>query len=84
MSLKVDFKKDRMNQPIFQDVKRTEWGMREASEPKALPYHKAQDHIVWLGLLMGFKQMMEFYHVRRASGRKLNSKCLIYFLDRLS
>ncbi len=29
--------------------------MQEVLEPKALPYYKAQDHIMWLGLLMGFK-----------------------------
>jgi len=71
MSLKVKFRNDRTNRPIFRDVERMEWGMGEASEtkvPKALPYHKARDHIVWLGLLMGFEQMMEFYHVRYSEG----------------
>jgi hypothetical protein len=41
---------------------------------KALPYSKCRDHFVWLGRVTGFKQPLELYQLRRASGRKMNSE----------
>ena len=69
--LKLQFRKEIENRPIFRNAeKRCRGG--QISETKALPYQKCRDHFVWLGRLAGFEQSLEFYQLRRASGRKLN------------
>ncbi|KAF2179944.1 hypothetical protein K469DRAFT_715808 [Zopfia rhizophila CBS 207.26] len=71
-SLKVRFKQEILNQPIFRDIEKMASGS-EVSDTKALPYSKCRDHFVWLGRVAGFEQPLELYQLRRASGRKMNS-----------
>lgn len=39
---------------------------------KALLCAKCRDHLVWLGRVAGYEQILKFYDFKRASGRKLN------------
>jgi hypothetical protein len=66
--LKVKFKSEKSSQPIFRDVD----GQLGMSGSKALPYQKARDHLIWLGRVCGFEDQLEFYDIRRGSGKKLN------------
>ena len=71
-SLRVPFKQDVLQRPIFRDVQNSVGGSH-ISPTKALPYAKLRAYFVWLGRLAGFEQLLELYQLRRASGRKLNS-----------
>jgi hypothetical protein len=44
------------------------------SKTKALEYSKHQHHFVRLGRTCGFRKRLEFYDLRRASGKRLNGK----------
>ena len=73
---RLRFKKERYNQPVFRDIEETMDGTR-VSDKKALGYTKCRDTFVRLGRVAGFEEILEFYQLRRASGRKINSKPLI-------
>jgi hypothetical protein len=59
--------------PIFRDVENTPAGVR-ISKTKALQYPKHRHHFIRLGRTCGFRKRLEFYDLRRASGKRLNSK----------
>jgi hypothetical protein len=55
------------------------------SQIKALDYSKHRHHLIRLGRTSGFKKKLEFYDLRRASGKRLKdrfSAILIPLLDR--
>ncbi|KAI9761904.1 MAG: hypothetical protein M1840_001520 [Geoglossum simile] len=65
------FKKEWYNQPFFRDTEETMDGTH-VSDKKALGYTKCHDTFVRLGRVAGFEEILEFYQLRRASGRKIN------------
>lgn len=59
--------------PIFRDVENTAHGVR-VSRTKPLQYPKHRHHFIRLGRTCGFEKTLEFYDLRRASGKELTSK----------
>lgn len=59
-SLKVKFKKEMGERPIFRDIEMMT-GCGEVLDTKAFPYQKCRDHYVWLGRVAGFEQLLELY-----------------------
>jgi hypothetical protein len=59
--------------PIFRDVEHTANGIR-VSLTKPLQYAKHRSHWVRLGRTCGFEKKLEFYDLRRASGKELTSE----------
>jgi hypothetical protein len=59
--------------PVFRDVEHTANGIR-ISKTKALQYIKHRHHLVRLGRTCGYEKRLEFYDLRRASGKRLNGK----------
>jgi hypothetical protein len=57
--------------PVFRDVEHTANGVR-LSKTKSLQYSKHRQHFIRLGRTCGFEKRLEFYDLRRASGKKLN------------
>jgi hypothetical protein len=74
---RLSFKKEKFNQPIFRNVVETMDGVY-VSDKEALGYTKGRDIFVRIGRVAGFEDTLEFYDLRRASGRKINSKFLFY------
>ena len=58
---------------IFRDVENTANGFR-VSPNKPLQYNKHRHHFIRLGRTCGFKKKLEFYDLRRASGKELTSE----------
>jgi hypothetical protein len=71
--LRLRWKKPWEERPIFRDVEDTASGVR-ISETKPLQYPKHRHHFVRLGRTCGFEKALEFYDLRRASGKNLNGK----------
>lgn len=63
--------------PVFRDVEHTANGTR-VSKTKVLDYSKHRHHLIRLGRTCGFEKRLEFYDVRRASGKRLNGKFLAF------
>ena len=59
--------------PVFRDVENTANGVR-VSKTQALNYSKHRHHLIRLGRTCGFEKRLEFYDLRRASGKRLNGK----------
>ncbi|EGY18660.1 uncharacterized protein VDAG_09186 [Verticillium dahliae VdLs.17] len=65
--LRLLWKKDWAERPIF----RTTEGLHMAID-KALTYCKTRGHLIRLGRALGYAKKLEFYDLRRGSGKKLN------------
>jgi len=72
-SVRIPWKEDWLDKPIFRDIEKTADGTR-ISPQKALPYSKYRDFFVRLGRVTGFEDVLEPYQLRRGSGLKINSK----------
>jgi hypothetical protein len=59
--------------PIFRDIENTANGVR-VSRTKSLQYPKHRHYFIRLGRTCGFEKILEFYDLRRASGKELTSK----------
>jgi hypothetical protein len=59
--------------PIFHNVKVTSTGVW-LSETRSLQYPKHRHHFVRLGRACGFEKVLQFYDLRRASGKKITGK----------
>ena len=59
--------------PIFRDVENTANGPR-ISQTKSLLYPKHRRYFIRLGRTCGFEKTLEFYDLRRASGKELTSE----------
>jgi hypothetical protein len=59
--------------PVFRDVEHTANGTR-VSKTKALDYSKHRHHLIRLGRTSGFEKKLEFYDLRRASGKRLKGR----------
>ncbi|TGO07583.1 hypothetical protein BTUL_0262g00010 [Botrytis tulipae] len=57
--------------PVFRDVESTPNGIR-ISNTKCLEYSKHRHHLIRLGRTCGYEKRLEFYDLRRASGKRLN------------
>ncbi|KAM9884307.1 hypothetical protein VDGL01_01468 [Verticillium dahliae] len=65
--LRLLWKRDWAERPIF----RTTEGLQMALD-KALTYSKTRGHLIRLGRALGYAKKLEFYDLRRGSGKKLN------------
>ncbi|KAK7997835.1 MFS general substrate transporter [Apiospora arundinis] len=68
--LKLRWKEEWLDRPIFRDVELAN-GVK-ISLTKALKYKKVRDHLVRLGIALGYAKRLEFYDIRRGSGKKLH------------
>jgi hypothetical protein len=59
--------------PVFRDIEHTTNGLR-VSRIKALDYAKHRHHLIRLGRTSGFEKKLEFYDLRRASGKRLKGR----------
>ena len=78
--IRLQWKDSWAGTPIFRDVENTANGVR-VSPNKPLQYDKHRHHFVRLGRTCGFEKKLEFYDLRRASGKELtseNATCLEY------
>ncbi|CRK25088.1 hypothetical protein BN1708_014133 [Verticillium longisporum] len=65
--LRLMWKEDWRERPIFRDTD----GLQVALD-KALTYGKTRDDLIRLGRALGYAKKLEFYDLRRGSGKKLN------------
>lgn len=63
-------------QPIFRDIEHTSQGLR-ISKTKSLQYGKHRYHFIRLGRTCGFEKQLEFYDLRRGSGKNLTGMTLM-------
>ena len=73
--LRLQWKEEWLNRPIFRDVEDTEEGICIALD-KALTYQKERRHLIRLGRAIGIAKALEWYDLRRGSGKKLNGMAL--------
>ncbi|KFZ13522.1 hypothetical protein V501_03678 [Pseudogymnoascus sp. VKM F-4519 (FW-2642)] len=59
--------------PVFRDVEHTAKGVR-MSKTQSLQYSKHRHHFIRVGRTCGFEKRLEFYDLRRASGKRLNEE----------
>ncbi len=69
--LRLQWKKEWQDRPLFRDVEDTEEGICIALD-KALSYQKERRHLIRLGRAIGIAKALEWYDLRRGSGKKLN------------
>ncbi len=71
--IRLQWDEDWAQRPVFRDVEHTANGIR-VSKTKALDYSKHRHHLIRLGRTSGFKKKLEFYDLRRASGKRLKGR----------
>ena len=69
--LRLQWKEEWQKRPVFRDVEDSEDGIRIALD-KALKYQKERGHLIRLGRSIGMAKVLEWYDLRRGSGKKLN------------
>ncbi|KAK8148635.1 hypothetical protein G3M48_009555 [Beauveria asiatica] len=69
--LRLLWKEKRRRRPIFRGVENTPYGT-SVSDTKALPYEKERKHLIRLGRSTGFEKQLQWYDLRRGSGKKIN------------
>ncbi|KAI5459500.1 hypothetical protein BGZ63DRAFT_448187 [Mariannaea sp. PMI_226] len=67
--VKIPWKEEWRGRPIFRDVD----GLKVSLE-KALKYCKTRGDLIRLGRALGYAKRLEFYDIRRGSGKKLHEK----------
>lgn len=72
-SMIVPWKDEWKERPIFRDTQGRGKDLCIAID-RAFRYGKARSLLVRLGRALGYEKMLEWYDLRRASGKKLNSK----------
>ena len=73
--IRLHWDDDWAERPVFRDVEHPAKGIC-ISKTKSLVYTKHRHHLVRLGRTCGFEKRLEFYDLRRASGKRLNGKFL--------
>ncbi|KAG9240227.1 hypothetical protein BJ878DRAFT_449867 [Calycina marina] len=68
--IRLQWDEDWAQGPVFRDVEHTANVIR-VSKTKALDYSKHRHHLIRLGRTSGFEKKLEFYDLRRASGKRL-------------
>ena len=71
--LRLRWKEEWCSRPVFRDVEDSEEGIRIALD-QALKYQKERGHLIRLGRSIGMAKVLEWYDLRRGSGKKLNGK----------
>ena len=71
------WKNEWCERPIFRDVQHTRKGDRIAND-KALQYAKERNHFIRLGRSCGYAKKLEFYDLYRASSKRLNGESTPY------
>ena len=71
--IRLQWDEDWAQRPVFRDVEHTANGIR-VSLTKALDYSKHRHHLIRLGRTSGFEKKLEFYDLRRASGKRLKGR----------
>ncbi|TVY83408.1 hypothetical protein LSUE1_G002969 [Lachnellula suecica] len=69
--IRLKWNSDWAGRPVFRDVEKTADGTR-ISQTRALQYPKHRHHFVRLGRSCGYRKRLEFYDLRRGSGKRLN------------
>ncbi|ODA78130.1 hypothetical protein RJ55_06734 [Drechmeria coniospora] len=69
--IRILWKEEWLKRPVFRDVEDTENGS-QISLNKPLGYAKERRHLVRLGRSIGIEKQLEWYDLRRGSGKKLN------------
>jgi len=64
---------DWARRPVFRDIEDTSDGIR-MSQTKGLQYAKHRHHFVRLGRSCGYRKRLQFYDLRRASGKRLKGE----------
>jgi hypothetical protein len=73
--LRLLWKEEWSHRPVFRDVEPSANGVRVALN-KPLPYSKERGHLIRLGRSIGLAKALEWYDLRRGSGKKLNGRRL--------
>ena len=66
-----------VSRPVFRDVEQSA-GRKRISNTESLQYNKHRQHFVRLGRTCGFEKNLEWYDLRRGSGKKLTGKILFF------
>lgn len=81
--LRLHWKEEWRKRPIFRDVEPSPSGIRVALE-KALQYSKERGHLIRLGRSIGLAKALEWYDLRRGSGKKLNGEVSLRRIRKLA
>ncbi|CAK7237372.1 hypothetical protein SBRCBS47491_009953 [Sporothrix bragantina] len=69
--LRLPWKDEWLNRPVFRAIEPSTQGMQVADE-KTLSYSQERSHLMRLGRSVGLAKTLEWYDLRRGSGKKLN------------
>ncbi|KAK3933707.1 hypothetical protein QBC46DRAFT_368631 [Diplogelasinospora grovesii] len=69
--IRLFWKEEWRNRPMFRDVEPSVNGVHVALD-RALQYSKERGHLIRLGRSIGLAKALEWYDLRRGSGKKLN------------
>jgi hypothetical protein len=72
--LRVRWKDEWRRRPVFRDVEDGGQGLRIALD-RPLRYQRERRHLLRLGRSIGLAKALEWYDLRRGSGKKLNGTC---------
>ena len=71
--IRLHWKDEWLGRPVFRDVEQSD-GIVRVSPTKPLQYGKERRHLLRLGRSIGLAKSLEWYDLRRGSGKKLNGK----------
>ncbi|KAJ2981946.1 hypothetical protein NQ176_g1710 [Zarea fungicola] len=69
----LPWKEEWRKRPIFRDIIATPYGA-SISDTKALSYSKERKNLIRLGRSTGFEKQLQWYDLRRGSGKKINEE----------
>lgn len=76
-STELNWKKEKLDTPIFRQAVRTEDGIR-TSDTEPLRYHTYLYYLQRLGRAAGFMQILRPYCLRRGVGEAVDGECTIF------
>jgi hypothetical protein len=71
--IRLKWDKEWAKRPVFRDVYNTPKGIR-ISMSKPLSYQKHRHYFIRLGRTCGYRKKLQFYDLRRGSGKMLNGR----------
>jgi hypothetical protein len=71
--IRLKWDKEWAKRPVFRDVQNTSGGVR-ISTTKPLSYQKHRHYFIRLGRTCGYRKKLQFYDLRRGSGKMLNGR----------
>lgn len=72
--IRVYWKEEWLKRPVFRGIEGTDHNI-QISLDKPFSYDSARKHLIRLGRSIGVEKELEWYDVRRGSGKKLNGIC---------